>query len=117
MLFDLRTRTWSKDLLEIMGLEQSILPPPMPSGEIVGRIIPTAAQETGLPPGTPVATGGHDHICAALAAGAVTSDRSGPAGTAEAILNSDAPVYRARLPPPACAADVPSGIVITCWAG
>jgi xylulokinase len=99
MLFDLRTRTWSMDLLEIMGLQQSILPPPMPSGEIVGRVNHSAAQETGLPPGTPVATGGHDHICAALAAGAVTSERIlDSAGTAEAIMVTlDAPVYRAEI--------------------
>jgi xylulokinase len=99
MLFDLRSRTWSKDLLKIMDLQQSILPPPMPSGEIVGRVNHTAAQETGLPPGTPVATGGHDHICAALAAGAVTSERIlDSAGTAEAILVTlDAPVFRPEI--------------------
>ena len=99
MLFDLRSHTWSKEILEIMGLQPSILPPPMPSGEIVGSVTHTAAQETGLLPGTPVATGGHDHICAALAAGAVTSERIlDSAGTAEAIMVTlDAPVYRDEI--------------------
>jgi xylulokinase len=99
MLFDIRARNWSKELLKIMGLHQAILPDPLPSGEIAGRVNHTAAQETSLPQGAPVAVGGHDHICAAIAAGAVTPERVlDSAGTAEAILVTlDAPVYRADI--------------------
>jgi xylulokinase len=53
----------------------------------VGTVTPTAAAATGLVAGTPVVTGGHDHLVGALAAGAA---RPGvlldSAGTAEGIL-------------------------------
>jgi xylulokinase len=94
MLFDIKTRAWSNDLLRLAGLDPSLMPPAWPSGQIAGQVTPDAARATGLPAGTPIVTGGHDHICAALAAGVVAP---GPvldsAGTAEAILFSlDAPI-------------------------
>jgi xylulokinase len=96
MLFDLRTRDWSSDILELADLSALILPPALPSGEIAGKVSAYAARLTGLQQGIPVAVGGHDHICAALAAGAVTSEQIlDSAGTAEAILVTlDAPVFR-----------------------
>ncbi|MEW5956587.1 MAG: FGGY family carbohydrate kinase [Chloroflexota bacterium] len=94
MLFDIRGRAWSDDLLRLAGLAPALMPPALPSGQIVGRVTAGAAGATGLPAGTPVVSGGHDHICAALAAGVVAP---GPvldsAGTAEAILFPlDAPI-------------------------
>jgi sugar (pentulose or hexulose) kinase len=58
-----------------------------------------AAQATGLPAGLPVVIGGHDHICAAFAAGAITTDRVlDSAGTAEAILVTlEQPVLGAEM--------------------
>jgi xylulokinase len=93
MLFDLRARAWSRDLLGVARLPTNLLPPPLPSGEIAGRVTPEAARATGLMTGTPVMAGGHDHICAALAAGVIAP---GPvlnsSGTADALLaTSDAP--------------------------
>lgn len=87
MLFDVRARTWSEDLLRQADLPASLMPPALPSGHVVGKVTANASRATGLLEGTPIATGGHDHICAALAAGVVAP---GPvldsAGTAEAIL-------------------------------
>ena len=71
MLFDLRTYSWSEELLRLTDLPVSLLPPALPSGEVIGEVTQNAARVTGLAPGTPVATGGHDHICAALAAGVI----------------------------------------------
>jgi xylulokinase len=46
-----------------------------------------AAEETGLPVGIPVAVGGHDHLCGALAAGAVSpGEIVDSIGTAESVL-------------------------------
>lgn len=94
MLFDVKARAWSDDLLRLAGLDPGLMPPALPSGYVVGQVTASAAGATGLPAGTPVVTGGHDHICAALAAGVVAP---GPvldsAGTAEAILFPlDAPI-------------------------
>jgi xylulokinase len=87
MLFDLRALAWSHDLLDVARLPVGLLPLPLPSGEIAGRVTPEAAQATGLATGTPVVAGGHDHICAALAAGVIAP---GPllnsSGTADALL-------------------------------
>lgn len=87
MLFDVTRREWSEELLRVAGLELSLMPPALSSGQVVGKVTASAARASGLAEGTPVAMGGHDHICAALAAGVV--DR-GPvldsAGTSEALL-------------------------------
>ncbi len=94
MLFDVSARCWSQDLMRLADLSISLMPPALPSGQLIGKVMTSAAHATGLPEGTPVVAGGHDHVCAALAAGVVGS---GPvldsAGTAEAILFSlDAPI-------------------------
>jgi len=87
MLFDVRHRGWADSLLKMAEIPESMMPPAFPSGKVLGYVSDTAAQLTGLHKGTPVAAGGHDHICAALAAGVTTP---GPvldsAGTSEAIL-------------------------------
>ena len=44
MLFDLRSRSWSKTLLDLAGLPEALLPPALPSGEIAGRVSKEAAQ-------------------------------------------------------------------------
>jgi diacylglycerol kinase family enzyme len=69
MLFDLRTLQWSDNLLSIAGLPKYILPPAFSSQESAGKVTRQAAAATGLKAGTPVCLGGHDHICAAIAAG------------------------------------------------
>lgn len=94
MLFDVKARAWSKELLGLANLDPNLMPPALPSGQIVGQVTSRAALASGLPEGTPIVTGGHDHICAALAAGVIGP---GPvldsAGTAEAILFPlDAPI-------------------------
>ena len=87
MAFDLKARDWSDVLLDAAGVKPEAMPPAYPSGEVVGRVTTEAAEETGLPAGLPVVTGGHDHICGALAVGVF---EPGPVldsmGTAEALL-------------------------------
>jgi xylulokinase len=87
MLFDVRRHTWSADLLRLAELPADLLPPASPSGKIVGRVTPQAARATGLAIGTPVVIGGHDHICAALAAGVITPGAMlNSSGTTDTIL-------------------------------
>lgn len=70
LLFDQQTRTWSDELLGLSSIDRNLLCDPQPSGTVIGQIHAEAAQKTGLPKGTPVALGGHDFLCGALAAGA-----------------------------------------------
>jgi len=99
MLFDLGKRAWSEEILELMDLPANLLPAPYPSGVVVGRVTSNTASTTGLPEGLPVATGGHDHICAALAAGVVAPGQVlDSAGTVEAILVTlENPVLNAEM--------------------
>ncbi len=87
MLFDQAAGDWCRELLEIAGIPLELLPCPHPSGTVVGRVSAAAAAETGLAPGVAVVTGGHDHLCAALACGyARPMQVLDSAGTSEAIL-------------------------------
>ena len=99
MLFDLRTRTWSEELLHLSELPASLLPPALPSGEIIGEVTPEAAHLTELAAGTVVASGGHDHICAALAAGAIKPGIVlNSSGTTDTILATlEVPVLSGEL--------------------
>jgi autoinducer 2 (AI-2) kinase len=59
-MFDLAQRTWSKEIVNMCGLDSSVLPAVRESGTLLGRIHRQAAQETGLNEGTPVVVGGAD---------------------------------------------------------
>ena len=72
MLFDQRTLTWSESLLEQAALPAAWFSPAFPSGTAIGNVSREVAEQTGLPQQAIVSTGGHDHLCGALAAG-VTS--------------------------------------------
>lgn len=69
-LLEQENRKWSKELLDIAGIDINLMPEIIPSGTIIGSITKSAATMTGLAEGTPVVMGGHDYHCAALAAGA-----------------------------------------------
>ena len=64
-----------------------MLPEPVPSGTVVGKVSKRVAAETGLREGTLVVSGGMDHFCAALSVGAVEEGRIlDSTGTTECIL-------------------------------
>ena len=69
MLFDQRALTWSEPLLEQAGLPAAWFPPAFPGGTAIGTVCKEVAEQTGLPRQAIVTTGGHDHLCGALAAG------------------------------------------------
>ena len=101
LCFDAARNDWSGALLERMGLNPALLPPPSACGEIVGTVTPEAAQATGLPVGTPVLAGMVDATAAALEAGLV---RPGDAGemtgqSTVLIVSSDRPYLGRELIP------------------
>jgi len=69
MLLDLSTLDWSRPLLQACGLDAGLFADLVPSGTRVGGVHADGAAASGLPVGTPVAAGGMDHPCAALALG------------------------------------------------
>jgi xylulokinase len=70
MLFDQRTLMWSDELLKLSGVRPDLLCEVLPSGTPIGQVHAAAAAATGLPEGTPVVLGGHDHLCGAIPVGA-----------------------------------------------
>jgi sugar (pentulose or hexulose) kinase len=86
-LFDAPTRSWRPEALSVVGTGHLDLPRLVPSGTVIGQLGTGPAAELGVAPGVPLVTGGHDHFCGALAAGARSpGDLFISAGTSEAHL-------------------------------
>jgi xylulokinase len=73
VLFDLKSRDWSREVLEALGIDISWMPPTFEGPEFTGRVNEEAASITGLKVGTPVAAGGGDQAAQAVGVGAVES--------------------------------------------
>lgn len=87
MAFSPAERSWSSPMLAAAGMAPELLPVPYPSGSPVGDLSAEAARQTGLPVGTPVVTGGHDHLCGALAVGVIAPGTLlDSTGTSQAIV-------------------------------
>ena len=72
LLFDVRRRKWSGEMLDALDIPPGWLPAVFESTDVIGVISREAAGATGLPEGVPVAAGGADNACGALGMG-VTS--------------------------------------------
>jgi xylulokinase len=71
ILFDLKKRTWSDEVLEALDIPAEWLPPTFEGPEVTGTISAEAAAQTGLAEGTPVVGGGGDQAAQAVGVGAV----------------------------------------------
>lgn len=71
MLFDCNTNWWSKELLDIAGITEEMLPPVVKPTDIIGSVTKEASERTGLAEGTPVICGTTDTVMEVFAAGAV----------------------------------------------
>ncbi len=70
-LFDVLAREWSFELLDILGLDRSILPRAYESSATTGVVSKDTASSTGLKPGTPVVAGAGDQAASAVGNGIV----------------------------------------------
>lgn len=95
LLFDTVNRTWSRDILEALELDNWIFPPSGESTEVCGRVTEEAAKELGLIAGIPVVRGGGDTPLAAVGNGVIepgmVSVTIGTGGQVIAAL--DEPIY------------------------
>jgi len=86
LLFDVENRCWSDELLSKTGISKSELPDVVPTGSIIGKILPDLADKFGLSPDTAIVVGGHDQIVNALGAGVLKpGDAVDTSGTCECI--------------------------------
>jgi rhamnulokinase len=67
-LFDATTRTWSKPVLDAVGLDPSLLPPLRGPGTLAGTLLPHVAAETGLAADTQVVVVASHDTASAVAA-------------------------------------------------
>jgi len=83
LLYNPRSRSWSKQLITSLDIHAEWLPVVGAVGALAGRVTASAARETGLQAGTPVVTGAAHLAAAAIAVGAATP------GTAMIELGGD----------------------------
>jgi sugar (pentulose or hexulose) kinase len=92
---DLESRTVWRDALDWAGAPEDFLPPPAVAGTPAGEV---TAPELLAARGAVLAVGGHDHLSAAVGAGAVgEGDVLDSSGTAEAFIRAIAPLPREKV--------------------
>ena len=95
LLFDVRRRRWSDEVLSALGISPDLLPTVVGSTEVSGVVTPSVAHELGLPPSTPVIGGGADNAAGAVGSGVVVPGRvQSSIGTSGALVT---PVRRPRI--------------------
>jgi xylulokinase len=93
LLFDVRQRQWSKEMLDHVGLDDSLLAQVYESPEITGRVSSEGAAATGLNAGTPVVAGAGDQAAGAVGLGIVE------AGAVSATIGTSGVVFAATARP------------------
>jgi xylulokinase len=93
LLLDVAHRRWSKESLELVELDESLLPNLYESPEICGKISAEGAAATGLQAGTPVVAGAGDQAAGAIGMGVVSS------GTVSATIGTSGVVLAATSGP------------------
>ena len=71
VLFDLKSRDWSRPLLDLLNIDGAWMPRTFEGPEFTGEVSTQAAALTGLRTGTPVVAGGGDQAAQAVGVGAV----------------------------------------------
>lgn len=71
LLFDVKNKCWSKEMLEIVGLKEEQLAKVFESYQAVGTVTEEIAAELGIPATTKVVAGGGDNAVAAVGNGTV----------------------------------------------
>lgn len=69
LLFDVKNKCWSKEMIEIVGIKEEQLAKVFESYEVVGTLTPAAAAELGLPQGVRVIAGAGDNAAGAVGTG------------------------------------------------
>jgi xylulokinase len=71
VLFNLKARGWSDEVLSTLGIPRNWMPPLYEGPQTTGQLSSSAATATGLEAGTPVMAGGGDQSAQAVGVGAV----------------------------------------------
>ncbi len=93
LLFDVKNRKWSNEMLEAFEINKNLLPKVYESIEVTGKISKSAAAETGLKSGTLLVAGAGDNAAGAIGMGITEAGKtSATIGTSGVIFAvTDAP--------------------------
>jgi xylulokinase len=95
LLFDVRRRRWSREVIGALEISGDILPEVVGSTDVSGFVGHGTAEALGIPAGTPVVGGGADNPAGAVGSGVVGVGRVlSSIGTSGTLL---APIDRARV--------------------
>ncbi|HLX11316.1 MAG TPA: xylulokinase [Bacteroidota bacterium] len=99
LMFDVRQRRWSDEMLKRCSISPELLPHVYESTAVAGAVSREAAAATGLPERTPVVAGGADNGCGAIGAGVTEKGRAfASIGTSGVVFaHSDKPVVDDQL--------------------
>ena len=75
LLLDVRNRQWSKEMLDICGISEKVMPKLFESYEAVGKILPEEAEKLVINPDCVIAAGAGDNAAAAVGTGTVGDGR------------------------------------------
>jgi len=84
--YDVATRAYLPEVVEVLGLAVDVFPPVRAAGEAMGWVSAAGAAWSGLPQGVPVTIAGHDHLVGAEGVAAREDDLVNSVGTAETVL-------------------------------
>ena len=83
---DLASGGWSQEILSAIGITESLFPPMVEAGQIIGSLTEAAAEQLGLPVGTPVVSAGHDTQFALFGSGVQENQPFLSSGTWEILM-------------------------------
>jgi xylulokinase len=87
LMLDVAHRRWSKEVLDAVGISESLLPRLYESPDVCGEISAAGAAATGLRAGTPVVAGAGDQAAGSMGMGVVTPGAvSATIGTSGVVL-------------------------------
>src|SRR3982075_509392 len=93
LMLDVSRRQWSKEVLQAVELDSSLLPTLFESPDICGKVSAEAAAATGLAAGTPVVAGAGDQAAGAIGMGVVAP------GAVSATIGTSGVVFAATETP------------------
>lgn len=76
LLLDIEKKDWSREICQILGVDEKLLPDLVASHDMVGTVTEEIAEETGLSSQTKVFAGGADNACGAIGAGILSDGKT-----------------------------------------
>ncbi|MDX6230816.1 MAG: xylulokinase [Frankiales bacterium] len=86
--FDVTRREWSQDVLDIAGVDASLLPEPVAVGAALGSVTARQRSELGFAAEAAIFAGAHDQACAFWGGGGTVRDAVFSLGTTECLTTS-----------------------------